>query len=312
MAIRDLMNNYFYGKQGKGDYTVADMPQNRLALFGEVLKVRWSGLFGVNLLYMVAWIPAIIWTFLNLIALYNLLQADPGTTPGDVAGLINTWLMIMIPCVTITGPFNAGATYVLRNWARDEHSFVFSDFMDAVKANWKQALVIALIDGIMPFLVVTCWRFYGNMLGQSQNLIFILPAALVLLVGTIWTLASMLAYPLLITYKLRTRDVIRNALLMTVAKLPHSVLIKLATLVVPALAYGLMALIPSIQMQVLMVVALLYLAFMVAFNKLITVSYANWLCETYLNPRIEGARTNIGLRPENWDDVTYIPEDDEE
>ena len=49
MALRDLMNNYFYGKQGKGDYTVADMPQNRFALFGEVLKVRWSGLFGVNL-----------------------------------------------------------------------------------------------------------------------------------------------------------------------------------------------------------------------------------------------------------------------
>ncbi|MBQ3424955.1 MAG: hypothetical protein IJH38_07150 [Clostridia bacterium] len=49
-----------------------------------------------------------------------------------------------------------------------------------------------------------------------------------------------------------------------------------------------------------------------AFNKLITVSYANWLCETYLNTRIEGAPTNIGLRPENWDDVTYIPQDDEE
>ena len=261
MAIRDLMNNYFYGKQGKGDYTVADMPQNRFALFGEVLKVRWSGLFGVNLLYMIAWIPAIIWTFLNLIALYNLLQADPGTSPGDVAGLLNTWLMILAPCIAITGPFNA------------------------------------------------CWRFYGNMLAQS--LIFMLPAALVLLVGVLWTLASMLAYPMLITYELKTIDVIRNSLLMTVAKLPRSVLIKLATLIVPALAYGLMVLIPNIQMQVLMVVSLLYLTFMVAFNKLITVSYANALFETYLNPRIEGARTNIGLRPENWDDVTYIPEDDE-
>ena len=67
----------------------------------------------------------------------------------------------------------------------------------------------------------------------------------------------------------------------------------------------------SLCRHLLMVVVLLYLTFMVAFNKLITVSYANWLFETYLNPRIEGARTNIGLRPENWDDVTYIPEDDE-
>ena len=105
---------------------------------------------------------------------------------------------------------------------------------------------------------------------------------------------------------------IRNSLLMTVAKLPYALLVKLATLVVPALAYGLMLLLPNIQMQILAVVSLLYLTFLVAFNKLITVSYANWLCETYLNPRIEGARTNIGLRPENWDDVTYIPEDDEE
>ena len=309
MAIRDLMNNYFYGKQGKGDYTVADMPQNRLALFGEVLKVRWSGLFGVNLLYMVTWIPAIAWTFINVLALYNLLNAAAVVSADDIIGLMNTWLMVMIPCIAITGPFNAGVTYVLRNWARDEHSFVLSDFKDALKANWKQALVISLIDGVMPFLVVTCWRFYSGML--SRSMIFILPAALTLLMGVTWTLASMLAYPMLITYELKTLDVIRNSVLMTVAKLPFALLIKLATLIVPALAYGLMALIPNIQMQVLMVVVLLYLTFMVAFNKLITVSYANWLFETYLNPRIEGARTNIGLRPENWDDVTYIPEDDE-
>ena len=167
MAIRDLMNNYFYGKQGKGDYTVADMPQNRLALFGEVLKVRWSGLFGVNLLYMVAWIPAIAWTFINVLALYNLLNAEAGVSADDIVGLMNTWLMVMIPCIAITGPFNAGVTYVLRNWARDEHSFVLSDFKDALKANWKQALVISCIDGVMPFLAVTCWRFYSSTSGWS-------------------------------------------------------------------------------------------------------------------------------------------------
>ena len=102
------------------------------------------------------------------------------------------------------------------------------------------------------------------------------------------------------------------AVLLTLGRLPYAVLFKLITLVVPALAVGLMLLIPSIQMHILMVLVLMYLLFLVAFHKLITVSYANWLCETYLNPKIEGARTNIGLRPENWDDVTYIPEDDEE
>ena len=310
MAIRDLMNNYFYGKQGKGDYTVADMPQNRLALFGEVLKVRWSGLFGVNLLYMVTWIPAIAWTFINVLALYNMLNAEAGVSGDDIIGLMNTWLMVMIPCIAITGPFNAGVTYVLRNWARDEHSFVLSDFKDALKANWKQSLVMSLIDGIMPFLMYTGLRFYGAMMARSG--IYAVPLGLMLLVGIVWTLASMLAYPMLITYDLKTKDVIRNSVLLSVAKLPFAVLIKLLTLVIPALALGLALLIPSIQMQVIMIVVMLYLVFLVAFNKLIVASYANWLFETYLNPNIEGARTNIGLRPEDWDDVTYIPEDDED
>ena len=311
MAIRDLMNNYFYGKQGKGDFTIENLPQNRRQLFLEVLKVRWSALFGVNLLYMVFWIPAIIWTTLNVVALFNMLSAEAGTfTSEDLWGLVATWLLILAPCVAITGPFNAGVSFVLRNWARDEHSFVLSDFKDAVKENWKQALVISVIDGVLPFLMFTCWRFYGGML--SSSMFYILPTALTLLVSILWSLASMLAYPMLITYALRTRDVIRNCLMMTVAKLPFAVLIKLLTLVVPAAAFALALLVPGIQVQVLMVLSLMYLLFMVAFNKLITVSYANWLCETYLNTRIEGARTNIGLRPEDWDDVSYIPEDDED
>ena len=311
MAFRDMMNNYFYGKQGKADYTVESMPQNRRQLFGEVLKVRWSALTGVNLLYMVFWLPAIIWTVINVMALYTLVTNEgDASTAADVYGLINTWLLVMIPLRAITGPFNAGVTFVLRNWARDEHSFVLSDFKDAVKGNWKQGLVIGLIDGIVPFLMFTAWRFYGALTASSA--LFVVPLGLVLLVGLLWSLGSMLTYPMLITYDLKLKDVIRNSILLTTAKVPFAVLIRLTTLAVPALALGLSLLIPSIEMYALLIVVLLYLVFLVAFNKLITVSYANWLCETYINARIDGARTDIGLRPKDWDDVEYRPEDDEE
>ena len=308
MGLRNMMNNYFYGKQGQADYTVENMPQNRRQLFREVLKVRWGGLFGVNLLYMVAWIPAIIWSFLNAVSLYRVLT-DSAYNAGDFYSLVFTYLLVMVPLTTITGPFNAGVTYVLRNWARDEHSFVLSDFKDALKANWKQGLAIAFIDGLMPLLVFTAWRFYGSMLANS--FIYVVPIGVVLLIGFLWALSSMLAMPMLITYDLKLKDVIRNCLLMSIAKLPVAVVIKLATLAVPLLAWGLLSLIPTIEIQTLLITALLYLLFLVAFNKLITVSYANWLCETYLNPNIDGAPTDIGLRPKDWDDVVYIPEDDE-
>ena len=72
---------------------------------------------------------------------------------------------------------------MLRNWARDEHSFVLSDFKDALKANWKQALVVSVIDGALPFILYTCWRFYGGMLSRSA--FYLGPTALVLLVAIV-------------------------------------------------------------------------------------------------------------------------------
>lgn len=310
MAIRDLMNNYFYGKQGKADMTVADLPANRRELFFTVFKVRWSALTGVNLLYLIFWIPAILWTGYNLMAVVGMQAAEAGTyVREDYMGIVTTWLMVLFPCIAITGPFNAGVTFVLRNWARDQHSFVLSDFKDTVRDNWKQALAVSSVSGILPLLIFVGVRFYSDRLTFSA--LFVVPIGVMMVVGALWSLATMLMYPMLITYDLKLRDVIRNSLLLTLAKLPFAVLFKAITLIVPALLLTLLELAPAIQNYVLLVGALLYIGILPAFNRLVTVSYANWLCETYLNTRIEGAQTNIGLRPENWDDVEYRPEDDE-
>ena len=310
MAIRDLMNNYFYGKQGKADMTIADLPANRRQLFGTVLRVRWSQMIGVNLLYLIIWIPAIVWTIMNLMLLQGVASTDAVEfSRADVLGVISTWLLIMIPCVAITGPFNAGVTYVLRNWARDQHSFVLSDFKDAIKGNWKQALPVSFISGVIPFVVFTAVQFYGQM--AQTSVIFMIPVALVVLVGAIWSMATMLMYVMMVTYKLKLRDVIRNSILLTIGKLPFAVLFKLITLALPILGITVSMIAPASMGYVLLALSILYVLIMPTFNKLVTVSYANWLCETYLNTRIEGAKTNIGLRPENWDDTEYRPEDDE-
>lgn len=310
MAIRDLMNNYFYGKQGKADMTVADLPANRRQLFGTVLRVRWMQMIGVNLLYLIIWIPAIIWTVMNFMLLNSAQVTDAVEfSRADVLSVIPTWLLILIPCIAITGPFNAGVTYVLRNWARDQHSFILSDFWDAVKGNWKQALPVSLVSGVMPFLVFMAVQFYGQMARSSA--LFMLPIALVILVGALWSMATMLMYDMMVTYTLKLGDVIRNSLLLTIGKLPFAVLFKLITLILPILGLIAGEIAPASMGYVVLALSILYILIMPTFNKLVTVSYANWLCETYLNTRIEGAQTNIGLRPENWDDTEYRPEDDE-
>jgi len=303
----NMMNNYFYGKAGKGDYRIQDMPQNRRQLFGAVLKVRWGSMVGVNLLYALVWIPAALWTIINLMTLMTPDALGEGTT---YSSLFTMYLLILWPCIFITGPFSAGVAYVMRNWARDEHSFVLSDFWDAVKGNWKQSFVVSFISGALPFLLYVAWQFYGQL--ANNSVLYMLPLGLVFLVFVVWKMAEMVMYTMMVTYDLKLRDLFRNSILMTMAKLPLSLLIKLLTLLVPIIAIALVFVAPGIEIYVLLVLLLLYAAFIPAFNRLILASYANMLCEKYLNPNIEGARTNIGLRPEDWDDTEYIPQDDEE
>ncbi|MEE1200537.1 MAG: YesL family protein [Christensenellales bacterium] len=302
----NMMNNYFYGKAGKGDYSVQDMPQNRRQLFSAVLKVRWGSMVGVNLLYVICWLPTLFWTMLNVITLMS--QETLGGP--QTSGIVVLYLIVLIPCLLITGPFSAGIAFVMRNWARDEHSFVMSDFWDALKANWKQSLGVSLIGSLCPLVLYFAWQFYGNL--ANSNIFFMIPMSFVFLFVSVWKLSEMVIYTMMVTYKLSLRNLIRNSVLISMAKLPLAILIKMITLVVPICAIGLILASPSAEMYVWLVLLFLYTLFVPAFNRLVLASYANAMCEKYLNSKIEGAETNIGLRPEDWDDTQYIPEDDED
>ena len=65
-----FMNNYYYGKSGKGDYTPEDLPKTRWQLFWEMLRVRFNGLCRMNLIYMLPWLPTML--VIGMMVLYVL------------------------------------------------------------------------------------------------------------------------------------------------------------------------------------------------------------------------------------------------
>ena len=329
-----FMNNYYYGKSGKGDFRKEDLPQNRRQLFLDTLKTRLSGLCRINLMYMLIFLPAMIvmmFFFTNIISntsnlmimeendyasysemvkengqevavteeQYNELR-NSGINAGDLMdNELFRMLVWLIPCLAITGPFTAGLSYVTRNWARDEHAFIWSDFKDAVKENWKQALVLSAITSILPLAGYVGWKFYGNL--SAQNIIMIVPQVLVVLVVIIWSISITYMHPLTVTYKLKTKDIIRNGLLLGVARLPMSVGIRLLHCV-PALIGA--ALIWFWNPMIGMLILFAYYALIgFAISRFITASYTNAVFDRFINPRIEGAKVNQGI---------YTPEEDED
>lgn len=314
-----MMNRYYYGKSGKGDYTTEDLPQTRWALFWEMLRVRFSSLFRLNLIYMVAWLPAILVIGRGLMMAYSgivnvselQLQAEAGEIAAEMfteanatlgeafkAILLQT-LILLVPAIAITGPFTAGISYVTRNWARDEHSFIWSDYWDAVKGNWKQGLLTSVITAFVPLLLYVCITFYGQM--AADNVLFIVPQMLVVVMGVLWLCSLMYMYPQMVTYTLNYRGLVRNSLIMAIGRLPMTIGLKLLSLV-PTLIAVAVGLLTPYAVYAAMVLGLYYILLGFALSRFVGASYANAVFDRYININIEGAQIGRGLYVESDED----------
>ncbi len=330
-----FMNNYYYGKSGKGDYTPEDLPKTRMQLFFEMLRVRLNGLCRMNLIYMLPWIPTML-----VIGMLVMFVLSIGTIPTEevtvtnedgtvtteyiaqdisdeemqamiseqvnaVPTLIYWSLILLVPCIAITGPWTAGVAYVTRNWARDEHAFIWSDMKDAMKENWKQALGLSAITSFMPLLAYMCWEFYGGL--AVNDWFMVIPQMFTVMIAGVWFMAVTYAYPMLVTYKMSFGTIIKNSLLLAIGRLPLSVGVRLLHLVPTALTLLFTLLFNSIWVPLVLFGYYILIGF--ALSRFVTASYTNAQFDKYINSRIEGAQVNRGLA--EADDEDYEDEEEE-
>ena len=298
------MNSFYYGKSGKGDYTPENLPTNRWQLFWEMLRVRLSALVRLNLMYVLPWLPTMIVLMIGalsfLTSLNNMVDSGEVIAVGELLGsVVAPTLLLLVPCITITGPFTSGVCYVTRNWARDEHAFIWSDFKDAVKENWKQSIVISFITSLVPLMLYVCWNFYGSM--ANDNAFMVVPQVLTMMIGLMWCLGVTYFHPLIVSYKLRMRDVIRNGLLLAVARLPMSIGLRLLHALPMIIGVVLMLFVSPMYCMLGLFAYYLLIGF--SLSRFVTASYTKAVFDKYINAKIEGAVVNRGL---------YVPDDDDD
>lgn len=339
-----MMNNYYYGKSGKGDFKKDDLPTNRWQLFWDMLKTRLSGLVRLNLLYFLVWIPTVVVLILGYSTfmdsfIYPATQSSvdengqtvysevldeegnpvmkwqaAGYTESQIPALMNSvvlhYLLWLIPCIAITGPATAGVSYVTRNWSRDEHAFIWSDFKDALKENWKQSLVVSIITGLVPMLAYVCWTFYGEM-AKTQTIMFI-PQVLTMMLVIMWYLSVTYMHPLTVSYELKTKGVLKNGLLLGIARLPMSVGIRLLHCLPTVLIVLIGGFVIGLDLYLLPMIILVYYALIgFSLSRFVTASYTNAVFDRFINSKIEGAVVNRGLRQEEEDDEDGEDDGDE-
>jgi uncharacterized membrane protein YesL len=263
-----FFNRMYYGNPNRPDLKKEDVQMGRFKTFFVVLQIRVWKLIHLNLLYSIFWAPAFFVIYAHLMAMTRMLENNDmlNMLPGFWSSLI----ILLIPCMVIAGPATAGAVYVIRNWARDEHAWLWSDFKDTWKQNWKESLLIMLINGLVLFVFYVNMNFYA--VQAQKGLIYIVLRYLVIIMGIVYCMMNMFIFPMLVTYKLKLRQIFKNALIFTMAELPRTFVI----FVLASLLFGLV-----FYYSISFIIPFFIIG--LAFPMFIAISYVNWVFDKYLN-----------------------------
>ena len=110
------------------------------------------------------------------------------------------------------GLSNIGMAYVTRAMVRREHTFVWHDFWYAIKRDWKQGLLVGIIDTVLIALIAYSLLFYYSNLstgGFQINVMFYL----CLFFAFYYFVMRLYLYQMVITFKLKTFKLFKNAMI---------------------------------------------------------------------------------------------------
>ncbi len=222
-----LFNNY--NKVGPGVSKNAP-EKHRFFLFFELFGRKFTKLVLLNLIYLAALIPLILGLRLSLtLNLDNIIKQPLISFTGDIIGIA-----LLIIAGFITGPATAGFTYVIRNFQREEHAWVWSDFKEHFKKNFKQGVAMTFIDYAAYFLLYVAFVFYiygAGALAPSIAKASPYLSAVIVLLSIIYTWAHYYIYVMMVTFDLKLKDIIKNAIIFAFAKLPLNILISVILIV---------------------------------------------------------------------------------
>ena len=220
-----------YTKPGPGVPKNAP-PKSRPRLFFEVFGRKFWNIIKINLLYTIFNIPGLIFLFIGTQFMF------PNILFGDVE--IDLYLRLMFGsffvCFPILcfGPAQAGMTFCLRNYAREEHAFIWSDFKEHGLKNMKEGLAICLIDFGAFLLLCIAINFYGQLISQ-QKIWALFTFGVIALAFLLFAMMHLYIYPMLVTFHITVRQIYKNALIFaTIRFIPNIGILLLCAAIVIA------------------------------------------------------------------------------
>ncbi|MDP4182499.1 MAG: DUF624 domain-containing protein [Bacillota bacterium] len=229
-----IFNFFDYNSPGPG--VPKDEPAKpRIIVFIQIYLRKFWNLVKVNALFFFFNIPALVLVIFSFVIFLgfqgNLAQ---GTFMRSMIFLSFSSFFMSVPVIT-SGPAQAGFTYILRNYSMQKHAFIWSDFIEYTKNNFKQAILISAIDIFALLFVFVDIYLYTI---SSMNGFFIsIFAYFISLLLIIFLMMHLYIYPMLVTFKLSLKQIYKNAFLLALLKFLPNIGILFVCFVISAMPF---------------------------------------------------------------------------
>ena len=303
--IKGFVGRLIMGSEKSEGYARASLPSNRWELFWDILKGRFGKLVIINLLIFIFFLPLLGLMLYRSLAFMNYgvnapfgqpfgvgFQAVESLVgfPENISLTVNLVIYSLMPIACAIAAIGvAGGAYVIRNMVWTEGIFVANDFWKGIRQNIGRLIPVALIYGLVFFLVNVSISFANQMIAMGEGTGWLLTASVVVayIVLVFYSIMTLHMITMVVTYKVKFWQMFKNAFKFTIGLLFQNVFFALCALV-PCFIILLGGMGTTIGLLVIVFIGL-------AWALLVWTDYSQWIYDSILDSKTRGMQKNKGI-----------------
>lgn len=231
-----LFNSSKYTKPGKG-IEKNEKQKRGVFRFFEILWRKKFKLIGINLIYVAMnIIPALFVcaVFMFGVSLYGAYQGIPDwvnifftAERSSLYFKIMLFTVIFLTSVPLYafGPLQAGFTYILKSFVKEEPCFLWHDYITKARSNRKLAWKVSLINGIATTVLILNFVAYliisdpeGPFAGAIPEFLLFVIALVIIALLMVLVMMNLYMYNMMVTFKVTLRQLYKNSFILVLMK----------------------------------------------------------------------------------------------
>lgn len=221
---KGVIYRLIFGKGNNGDFTVADLPKNRVKQFFWVFKRRFGTIFRVNLLTALFALPLIVWDFISTAYVADFTKGmDVQTHFSHLLRLSILRYCTEIPMIMLAFVGLAGAFFVIRQLCWGAPVNLLKDYKKGIKGAYKQFLLLGLLTGAVNFAFCYLLDFCLLTVSAKTEFVYVLAIVGIIVAAIIGFTALVYAMAQSSLYNMTFFGLVKSSFILTFKRLFRSV-----------------------------------------------------------------------------------------